>query len=83
MEIAKEAVIADNNNEHEKALSLYKQALTYFMTGLKYIKNDRTKQAVREKIVQYMDRAEQLKEATSAPKSLVCISTIVIVVRYH
>jgi len=70
----KQAVIADNADELEKALSLYKQGLGYFMTGLKYIKNDKSKNAIREKMLQYMDRAEQIKQAIerkTAPKKKV------------
>lgn len=63
MEIIKQAVIADNNDELEQALSLYKQGLGYFMTGLKYVKNDRAKVAIREKMNTYMTRAEHIKEA--------------------
>lgn len=63
MEIVKAAVIADNADELEKALSLYKQGLGYFMTGLKYMKNEKSKQAIREKMTQYMSRAEEIKQA--------------------
>jgi len=71
MEIVKQAVVADNADELEKALSLYKQGLGYFMTGLKYIKNDKSKIAIREKMATYMDRAEEIKVAIEkkiAPK---------------
>ncbi len=60
--------MADNNAEYEKALSLYKQSLTYFVTGLKYIKNEKTKQAVKDKVGQYMDRAEQLQQMLDKPQ---------------
>jgi len=33
MEIIKQAVIADNEDQLEQALSLYRQGLGYFMTG--------------------------------------------------
>mgnify|MGYP000425993532 CR=1 FL=1 len=75
MEIAKEAVIADNADEHEKALALYKQALNYFVTGLKYVKNEKTKSAVKEKVLQYMDRAEQLQGLVDAPKKSMVTAT--------
>jgi vacuolar protein-sorting-associated protein 4 len=62
MEIIKAAVVADNNDELENALSLYRQGLGYFMTGLKYVKNDTAKVAIREKMNTYMTRAEQIKD---------------------
>jgi len=63
MEIVKQAVIADNADELDKALSLYKQGLQYFMTGLKYMKNEKSKTSIREKMAQYMKRAEEIKTA--------------------
>jgi len=62
VEIVKQAVTHDNNEEYEQALSLYKKALEYFMTGLKYEKNEKTKEAIREKVNEYMKRAEALRE---------------------
>jgi hypothetical protein len=41
----------------EKALSLYKRSLGYFMAGLKYEKNDKSKQLIREKVAQVRLRA--------------------------
>lgn len=61
MDIVKQAVVADNADELEKALSLYKQGLSYFVTALKYMKNERSKQAIREKMAEYMKRAEDIK----------------------
>jgi len=66
MEITKEAVIADDADELEKALSLYKQGLNYFMTGLKYIKNKSQKAQIQEKMKTYMERAEKIKQALDA-----------------
>ena len=63
MDLVKQAVIADNANDLVTAFSLYKQGLQYFMTGLKYVKNERSKEAIRIKVDQYMARAEELKTA--------------------
>ena len=63
MEIVGEAVKADNADELDKALALYKRSLGYFMTGLKYEKNEKTKATIREKMASYMDRAEQIYDA--------------------
>ena len=63
MELVKQAVIADNANDLTTALSLYKQGLQYFITGMKYVNNERSKEAIRLKVGQYMSRAEELKQA--------------------
>ena len=63
MELVKQAVIADNANDLPTALSLYKQGLQYFITGLKYVSNERSKEAIRVKVGQYMSRAEELNAA--------------------
>jgi len=68
MEILKQAVIADNNDELEKALSLYKQGLGYLITGLKYQKNEKVKATIRAKMSEYMNRAEEIKAALEKNK---------------
>ncbi len=49
-EYVKEAVQEDNNNNYDKAYELYKIALEYFSTHLKYEKNPRSKAAITEKV---------------------------------
>lgn len=39
IDTVKDAIDADNNQEYETALALYKKSLEYFMTGLKYETN--------------------------------------------
>lgn len=63
MDIIRQAVTADNNDQLEEALTLYRQGLDYFMTGLKYVKNEKSKATIKARVVQYMERAEQIKEA--------------------
>lgn len=62
IDIVKEAVKADNQNNLKEALALYKKALRYFMTGLKYEKHEGRKKSIQEKMSDYMDRAEQIKK---------------------
>lgn len=56
-----EAISADNAQDYEKALGLYKRSLEYFMTGLKYEKNPATRQTIMGRVDGYMKRAEDLK----------------------
>lgn len=62
IELVKEAAAKDGAEEYETAIKLYLQALEHFMHFIKYDKNERTKKTVREKIVAYLKRAEQLKK---------------------
>ena len=41
---------ADNEQDYEKALDLYRRALTYFMTGLKYETNPAAKNMIMERV---------------------------------
>lgn len=63
VEIVAQAIAADNAQEYDKALPLYRRALEYFMTGLKYEKNPAAKERLMERVQDYMERAEFLKNA--------------------
>lgn len=67
IEIMKQAVAADEGKNYEQAIKLYLTGIDYFMTGLKYEKNERSKEMIRSKIGEYMDRVEHLKKALSDP----------------
>lgn len=62
IEKVSKAIEADNAAEYEKAYQLYHAALELFMLALKWEKNPRSKELLRSKVVQYMDRAEKLKQ---------------------
>uniref|UniRef100_A0A7S2UTU6 vesicle-fusing ATPase n=1 Tax=Fibrocapsa japonica TaxID=94617 RepID=A0A7S2UTU6_9STRA len=66
IEIVTLAIKEDNAQNYEAALGLYKRALERFMVGLKYEKNESSKQIITEKVQGYMDRAEKLKEIIAA-----------------
>ncbi|BDA48118.1 Vacuolar protein sorting-associated protein 4B [Coccomyxa sp. Obi] len=61
IEYVKEAVAEDNAGNYQKAFDLYKIALEYFSTHLKYEKNPRAKEAITAKFKEYLDRAEFIK----------------------
>lgn len=61
IEYVKEAVQEDQNNNYDKAFELYKIALEYFSTHLKYEKNPRSRAAIQEKFKEYLSRAEYIK----------------------
>lgn len=59
--LVSQATEEDNKKNYEEAFRLYSLSLEYFMTALKYEKNERSKQVIRGKVVEYMQRAEKLK----------------------
>ncbi|KAK4195301.1 P-loop containing nucleoside triphosphate hydrolase protein [Triangularia verruculosa] len=55
------AIDADNAAQYEKAYQLYYASLELFMLALKWEKNLKSKDMIRAKTAEYMDRAEKLK----------------------
>ncbi|CAM9842386.1 unnamed protein product [Pylaiella littoralis] len=62
IDTVKDAIAADNNQDYELALGLYKKSLEYFMTGLKYEPNPKAKETIMKRVDGYMKRAETLKQ---------------------
>ncbi|KAF9940428.1 Vacuolar protein sorting-associated protein 4 [Mortierella antarctica] len=62
VETVRRATEEDTKGNLEEALPLYQTALEYFLTALKYEKNERVRDTVRKKVVEYMARAEKIKE---------------------
>ncbi|RIB12095.1 P-loop containing nucleoside triphosphate hydrolase protein [Gigaspora rosea] len=62
IEISKKATEEDAKENYEQAYKLYQNALEYFMAAIKYEKNERSKQTIRKKLTEYLERAEKLKE---------------------
>lgn len=62
IEIVQKAIAADNANEYETALALYRDALQRFTLGLKYEKNEARKALILERVEGYMKRAEELSD---------------------
>ncbi|TPX14776.1 uncharacterized protein E0L32_005171 [Thyridium curvatum] len=57
----RKAIEADNAAQYDKAYQMYYQALELFMLALKWEKNPKSKEMIRQKTAEYMDRAEKLK----------------------
>ena len=64
--VVKTAIEADTAGDYERAYQLYYQSLELFMLALKWTKSDSQKQLIRQKVSEYMDRAEKLKQHLSA-----------------
>ncbi|KAL4871014.1 hypothetical protein BDV12DRAFT_184120 [Aspergillus spectabilis] len=61
IDTVKKAIESDNEGEYEKAYQLYYSALELFMLALKWEKNLKSKEMIRAKAGEYMERAEKLK----------------------
>lgn len=66
--IVKDAVEQDTKQNYQEAYKLYQNSLDFFMMAIKYEKNDRMKQMLRNKVAEYLDRAESLKAHLNSQK---------------
>eukprot|EP00842_Homolaphlyctis_polyrhiza_P004277 jgi/Hompol1/4850/HPOL_001650-RA len=62
IEIVKKATEEDAKGNFDEAYKLYTNSLDYFMTAMKYEKNEKRKESIRNKFTEYLDRAEKLKD---------------------
>lgn len=62
-EKVKLAIELDQAGDYEKALPLYRSALEYFLTGVKFETNAAAKKQIMDRVTGYMRRAEELKQA--------------------
>ncbi|KAJ3096814.1 Vacuolar protein sorting-associated protein 4 [Phlyctochytrium planicorne] len=62
IEIVKKATEEDAKENFEEAYKLYHNSLEYFMTAMKYEKNEKSKELIRKRFTEYLERAEKLKE---------------------
>ncbi|KAK6544174.1 Vacuolar protein sorting-associated protein 4 [Orbilia ellipsospora] len=61
IEAVKKAIEEDTAQNYEKAYQGYYDALNLFMLALKWEKNPKSKELIRQKAAEYMERAEKLK----------------------
>jgi len=61
IEAVKKAIDKDTAGEYEEAYQGYYHALELFMLALKWEKNQKSKDMIRQKAAEYMERAEKLK----------------------
>ncbi|KTW29186.1 hypothetical protein T552_01143 [Pneumocystis carinii B80] len=59
--IVKKAIEEDNAHKYNEAYKLYVNSLECFNMALKYEKSENGKNLIRDKVIQYLDRAEALK----------------------
>ncbi|XP_034232299.1 vacuolar protein sorting-associated protein 4B [Thrips palmi] len=63
IDLVTKATEEDRNKNYEEALRLYEHGVEYFLHSIKYeAQGERAKESIRSKCLQYLDRAEKLKE---------------------
>lgn len=63
IDLVTKATEEDKNKNYAEALRLYQHAVEYFLHAVRYeAQTDRAKESIRSKCIQYLDRAEKLKE---------------------
>lgn len=66
IDTVKKAIELDTAADYEKAYQQYYSALELFMLALKWEKNAKSKEMIRTKAAEYMERAEKLKNHLAA-----------------
>ncbi|EGG21124.1 AAA ATPase domain-containing protein [Cavenderia fasciculata] len=69
IQIVQQATEADNAKNYAEAHRLYILSLDWFTTALKYEKSERSKATIKAKTMEYLQRAEQLKEYLEKTKN--------------
>ncbi|SMN19836.1 similar to Saccharomyces cerevisiae YPR173C VPS4 AAA-ATPase involved in multivesicular body (MVB) protein sorting [Maudiozyma saulgeensis] len=62
IDLVQKAIDLDSSTKYEEAYTAYYNGLDYLMLALKYEKNPKSKDLIRAKFSEYLNRAEQLKE---------------------
>ncbi|XP_061138193.1 vacuolar protein sorting-associated protein 4A isoform X2 [Syngnathus typhle] len=63
IDLVTKATEEDKSKNYEEALRLYQHAVEYFLHAIKYeAHSDKAKESIRAKCMQYLDRAEKLKD---------------------
>lgn len=62
IDLVQKAIEYDTATQYEEAYTAYYNGLDYLMLALKYEKNPKSKELIRAKFTEYLQRAEQLKQ---------------------
>ncbi|CAI8509074.1 unnamed protein product [Hanseniaspora opuntiae] len=62
LELITSAIDLDNNKKYKEAYESYYNGLDYLMLAIKYEKNEKSKELIRVKFMEYLNRAEKLKK---------------------
>ncbi|KAJ2844089.1 Vacuolar protein sorting-associated protein 4, partial [Coemansia brasiliensis] len=62
IDIINKGAAEDKAGNYEDAYTHYKNGIEWFLMAIKYEKKEKQKETLRRKLIDYIDRAEQLKE---------------------
>uniref|UniRef100_A0A0N5B0Z8 MIT domain-containing protein n=1 Tax=Syphacia muris TaxID=451379 RepID=A0A0N5B0Z8_9BILA len=63
IELVTKATEEDKKKNYQEALRLYEHGIDYFLHAIKYeAQSEKQKETIRQRCVQYLDRAEKVKE---------------------
>eukprot|EP00164_Ancoracysta_twista_P000823 GFYU01001087.1.p1 GENE.GFYU01001087.1~~GFYU01001087.1.p1 ORF type:complete len:438 (+),score=96.62 GFYU01001087.1:215-1528(+) len=65
-EFIRQAIAEDNKGSYTEAKRLYERGIEHFLTGMKYDKQERSKEIIRSKVKEYLTRAEQIAKIVSS-----------------
>ncbi|CAG9770724.1 unnamed protein product [Ceutorhynchus assimilis] len=69
IDLVTKATEEDRNKNYEEALRLYEHGVEYFLHAIKYeAQGDKAKDSIRAKCVQYLERAEKIKDSIKKGK---------------
>ena len=69
IDLVTKATEEDKNKNYAEALRLYEHAVEYFLHAIKYeAQSDKAKESIRAKCIQYLERAEKLKQYVNGKK---------------
>lgn len=69
IDLVTKATEEDKNKNYAEALRLYEHAVEYFLHAIKYeAQSDKAKESIRQKCIQYLERAEKLKQYVNGKK---------------
>lgn len=69
IDLVTKATEEDRNKNYEEALRLYEHGVEYFLHAIKYeAQGEKAKESIRAKCIQYLERAEQIKDSLKKGK---------------
>nr|CAI5862954.1 unnamed protein product [Callosobruchus analis] len=84
IELVTKATEEDRNKNYEEALRLYEHGVEYFLHAIKYeAQGEKAKESIRAKCVQYLERAEKIKESIKKGKKKPVLDAVILLINFR